>query len=245
MSRKEILSDILNKYSFIKVKDVTDFLDTILLVIPVSNIVSVATPNYITKRQISFLVKKIQDVLDVKVMVSYSAFADKANIELALKALSRANLKKGKISELDLSFIDSQNAILNVFSKNLNMQERTDWENLAKALLSGFNIKVSSFLYEEKNNPAPTMMAILRAAKRLQPFNINQLQKSIEDNSYHVQSSEWLNSKLDNLRKKGFILRDQHGVYRMTLAGLELVPVTKSRQSSDIERILYLARKHL
>ncbi|MEB2702632.1 hypothetical protein [Citrobacter koseri] len=245
MSRDAMLSSILNRYSFISVKDVTDFLDTILLIIPVSNISSVATPNFITKRQISTLVRKIQEALDVKVLISYSAFADKDNIELALKALSRANLKKGKISDLDLSFIDSQNAILNVFSKNLSMQERTDWENLVKALLSGFNINVSSFLYEEKNNPEPTMMVILRAAKKLQPFNINQLQKSIEDNSYHIQSSEWLNSKLDNLRKKGFILRDQHGVYRMTLAGLEIVPVTKSRQSSDIDRMLYLARKYL
>lgn len=245
MSKDGILSDILEKYSFIKVKDVTDFIDTILLIIPISNVVPVVTPNCITKRQISTLVKKIQDALDVKVLISYSAFADKDNIEVALKALSRANLKKGKISELDLSFSDSQNAILNVFSKNLSMQERAEWESLVQALLAGFNINISSFLYEEKNNPEPTMMVILRAAKKLQPFDIILLQKDLEDNSYHVQSSEWLNSKLDNLRKKGFILRDWDGVYRMTLAGLEIVPVTKSRQSSDIERILYLARKYL
>ncbi|HGV3500432.1 TPA: hypothetical protein ACNGY8_006185, partial [Klebsiella michiganensis] len=107
------------------------------------------------------------------------------------------------------------------------------------------NINIISFIYEAKKNPEPTMMMILRTAKKCQPFDLPMLFNELDNGDYHVESLDWLNGKLDNLRKKGFLLRNHDGSYRMTLAGLEIVPVSKSRQSSDIERVLYLARKHL
>ncbi len=135
--------------------------------------------------------------------------------------------------------------MLYVFCKNLTLSEREKWESLVVGILNGFNIKVTSFVYEAKNNPEPTMMVILRAAKKCQPFDLPRLFSQLDNGDYHIESLDWLNGKLDNLRKKGFLLRSHDGTYRMTLSGLEIVPVTKSRQSSDIERVLYLARKHL
>lgn len=58
MSNKQLLSELLLKFPFIKVKDVTDFMDTILLIIPMDRIVPLAASEYITKRQISLLAKK-------------------------------------------------------------------------------------------------------------------------------------------------------------------------------------------
>ncbi|BEB20159.1 TPA: hypothetical protein ACGAAP_000189 [Escherichia coli] len=245
MSNQKILSELLVKFPFIKVKDVTDFMDTILLIIPINKIVPLSASNSITKRQISLLVKRITEKLNVRVLISYSPFSDKDNIEAALVALARSNFKKGKISDLNLSFFDSQNAVLYVFCKNLTLSEREKWESLVVGILNGFNIKVTSFVYEAKNNPEPTMMVILRAAKKCQPFDLPRLFSQLDNGDYHIESLDWLNGKLDNLRKKGFLLRSHDGTYRMTLSGLEIVPVTKSRQSSDIERVLYLARKHL
>lgn len=245
LSDQNILSELLSKFPFIIAKDVTDFMDTILLIVPVNNIVPLAASGSITKRQLSSLEKKIAEKLNVKVLISYSPFSGVDNIEAALKTLAGSNFKKGKVSDLYLSFSDSQNAILYTFCKNLTLPEREQWESLAEGMLKGFNIAVSSFLYEVKNNPEPTMMMILRAAKKCQPFNIQELLSQFENGEYHIESNDWLNGRLDNLRKKGFLLRSQDGTYRMTLAGLEIVPVTKSKQSSDVERILYLARKHL
>ncbi|EOY5423050.1 hypothetical protein I6M88_20295 [Citrobacter sedlakii] len=245
MSNQKVLSELLVKFPFIKVKDVTDFMDTILLSIPMNKVVPLSAADSITKRQISFLVKKITEKLNVRVLISYSPFSDKDNIEAALVALARSNFKKGKVSDLNLSFFDSQNAVLYIFCKNLTLQEREKWESLVVGVLNGFNIKITSFVYEAKNNPEPTMMAILRAAKKCQPFDLPELFGQLDNGDYHIESIDWLNGKLDNLRKKGFLLRSHDGIYRMTLAGLEIVPVTKSRQSSDIERVLYLARKHL
>lgn len=245
MSNQKFLSELLLKFPFIKAKDVTDFIDTILLIVPMNKIVPLATPDNITKRQLSLLAKKIAEQLSVKVLISYSPFADKDNIEAALSALARSKLKKDKITDLTLSFADSQNAMLYVFCKNLSTVERELWETLVEGVLKSFNIKINSFIYEAKNNPEPTMMMILRSAKKCQPFNLQELFNELHNRDYHVESLDWLNGKLDNLRKKGFLLRNHDGSYRMTLAGLEIVPVSKSKQSSDIERVLYLASKHL
>lgn len=245
MSNQKVLSELLFKFPFIKVKDVTDFMDTILLIVPMNKIVPLAMSGNITKRQLSLLVKKISEQLKVKVLVSYSPFADKVNIESALEVLARSNFKKGKIIDLTLSFTDSQNAMLYVFCKNLTSIEQELWESLVGEVLKSFNINIISFIYEAKKNPEPTMMMILRTAKKCQPFDLPMLFNELDNGDYHVESLDWLNGKLDNLRKKGFLLRNHDGSYRMTLAGLEIVPVSKSRQSSDIERVLYLARKHL
>lgn len=245
MSNQQLLSELLLKFPFIKVKDVTDFMDTILLIIPMDRIAPLAASEYITKRQISLLVKKLEEQLNTKVLISYSPFSDKENIEVGLEALARSNFKKGKVSDLHLSFSDSQQALLYTFCKNLTSPERDKWESLVSGMLKNFNIKITSFLYEVKNNPEPTMMMLLRVAKKCQPFDLQELFDELDNGDYHIESLDWLNGKLDNLRKKGFLLRSHDGIYRMTLAGLEIVPVSKSSQSSDIERILYLARKHL
>jgi hypothetical protein len=237
--------ELLDKFPMISVKDISDFAGAILLVVPMQKVTALAEKGSITKRQINSISKKIESALNVKVFISYSLSAQKGNIEAGLKAIANANFKKGKITDLDVSFIDSKTIDLFSFCKSLSTDDTTQWEALVNSYLNGLNIKINNFHYEQKLNPEPNAMIILRAAKKIFPFTIAELTVALETGGYHVDSNDWLNSKLDLLRKKNLIIRNRDGVYRFTQLGLDAVPITKSRQSSDVERILYLARKHL
>lgn len=149
------------------------------------------------------------------------------------------------MTDLDISFSQANEVNVCVFCKNFTEDDKVKWERVSFEYLSSLNINISQFVYEQKNNPEPSLMVILRVSKKIFPFNLEGLATKIIDGGYYVVSADWLNSKLDSLRKKGLLVRDQEGLYRLTQLGLEAVPVTKSRNSSDIERILYLARKHL
>lgn len=240
-----MISDILNKYPMIQVKEVAGYSDAVLLVVDMGKVSPVASRGMISHRQVNYISKKISELLNVKVFISYSFSEQKENIEAGLKALVSANFKRGKIVELYISFSNAKEINIYSFCKGFSEQDRSRWESISADYLSSLSIKVSQFLYEQKLNPEPPLMVILRFSKKIFPFNLVQLSEQIENNGYHITSGDWLNAKLDSLRKEGFLLRELNGIYRLTQSGLEAVPVTKSRQSSDVERILYLARKHL
>ncbi|AQL21996.1 hypothetical protein BBD64_17190 [Klebsiella variicola] len=245
MYSKEMLEYILGKYPIISVREVNDFSETILLDIPINRLSPAAKNGFITKRQVSNITKKIESELSVKVLVSYSTSQSKLDIEAGLKALAKANFKGKKIIDLDVSFEDVKNASVYIFSMNMSDEDKEKWGLLAGDYFSSLNIKLNALMYEQKNNPEPTLMIMLRTMKILYPCDLPTMKKALEDKEYHIESSDWLNKKLDSLRKKNLIIRDREGTYRMTYLGLELVPVTRSKQSSDVDRILYLAKKHL
>jgi len=242
---KFMITELLDKHPMIQVREVSGFSDAVLLVVDMSKVSSVAMRGMISHRQVNTISKKIGDALDAKVFISYSNSKQKDNIESGLKALASANFKRGKLSDLDISFSDASEINIFVFCKDLSDEEKIKWEDLSTDFLSNLNIKVSQFNYEQKQKPEPSAMVVLRFSKKIFPFNLNQLSSQLTQDGYHVLSNDWLNARLDLLRKKGLLIRSSAGIYRLTQLGLEAVPVTKSRQSSDIERILYLARKHL
>lgn len=245
MFNEFMIIDILDKYPMIQVKEVSGFSDALLLIIDMGKVSPVAKRGMISHRQVNAVLKKIRELLGVKVFVSYSISAQKENIESGLKALASANFKRGKVVDLDISFFAANEVNMYTFCKDFSENDRAKWEKASFEYLSSLNIKISEFVYEQKINPEPSLMIILRLSKKIFPYDLGQLSSQIESSGYNVISADWLNAKLDLLRKKGLLNRDHAGVYRLTQAGLEAVPVTKSRQSSDIERILHLARKHL
>lgn len=240
-----MLDYFLSKFPMVSVKEVNEFNDTILLDIPISKLVPSAKTGFITKRQILNLTKKIESELSIKVLTSYSSPEGKLNIEAGLKALAKANIKNKKIVDLDVSFENAKNAILYVFSTNLTNEDKEKWDLLVRDYFNSLNISLNSLIYEQKNNPEPNLMVMLRSLKVIYPCDLTMIRVFLESKGYHIESLDWLNSKLDSLRKKKLIIRDRDGFYRMTYLGLELVPVTRSRQSSDVDRILYLAKKYL
>ncbi|CAI0833909.1 hypothetical protein [Serratia ficaria] len=245
MYSEEMLEYTLSKYPMISAREINEFNETILLDIPINKISPSARSGFITKRQVSNLTKKIESELSVKVLVSFSTSQGKLDIEAGLKALAKANFKTKKIVDLDVSFEDYKNASVYIFSINMSAEDKEKWALLIGDYFSSLNIKLNALMYEQKNNPEPTLMIMLRTMKTLYPCDLFEIKKALEVKGYHIDSSDWLNKKIDSLRKKNLIIRDRDGVYRMTYLGLELVPVTRSKQSSDVDRIMHLAKKHL
>ena len=89
---------------------------------------------------------------------------------------------------------------------------------------------------------APSFSVILRSAKRLSPVEADRLRSWLLELGFIVPTSAWLESKLDTLRRRNLLIRLKTGHYVLTESGLAVVPIGKTRHSSDVERALALGR---
>lgn len=89
----------------------------------------------------------------------------------------------------------------------------------------------------------PTNPMILRRLKIVAPATTEQLAEALSAAGATIPQARWLQSKLDTLRKQGFVVRSNTGAYCLTELGLSLVPHSRNRNSSDIDRALALGRR--
>jgi len=238
-------TDLKDKFPMVTFHKVNDFTSTMLMHIPLNKVSSKAKVGWITRRQVENIVKKTKELLDIDVLVSYGIVDNKLDIENGLSALIRANIKRRSVSAINVSFLDSENAVTFIFCQNLEKNEKNKINDLVNNYFLQLKISSNEIIYYEKNNPEPSPMALLRSLKINFPVTLNDFLKELKKEGYYIESEEWLSRKLDTFRKRSFLIRDRDGFYRLTLTGQGLVPITKSRNSSDIERILKLAKKHL
>ncbi|QQR75739.1 MAG: hypothetical protein IPJ17_09260 [Holophagales bacterium] len=88
----------------------------------------------------------------------------------------------------------------------------------------------------------PASAVVLRAVKKTAPASGREVGVALQDLGFEI-SEKWLRSRLDTLRRKGLIVRHANGDYSLTDEGGRLVPHGDFRASSDIERVLALARR--
>jgi hypothetical protein len=89
----------------------------------------------------------------------------------------------------------------------------------------------------------PTKIAILRQVKLLAPVAVSVLSEALMRESFSVPPGKWLRSKLDGLRKEGFLIWRNDDRYVCTERGLEVVPSIRTRTGTDVVRALALARR--
>jgi len=244
LSSNDFINDIIQQYNMLNVFSINEFTSTMLIEVPLDKVKPTVMPGYISKRQLNNIIKKIENELHCKVLVSYQPTENKDNIQAGLLAITKAQLKN-KIVSVNISFLDSKNATVYVFSKNITLEQREKIDSLICEYLHSTNINTNSIEHHTVQHPEPSLMILLRTIKVNYPIELESLRETLEKNGNYIPSKDWLNSKVDALRKRKLLTRDQAGNYRLTQSGLEQVPITKSRNSSDIERILSLAKKHL
>lgn len=149
----------------------------------------------------------------------------------------------GQIISLYISF--QEKSIVDGFIEVANLSEHLQIEITKHFTLVLKNAELQlGFLYW-LDSPVdfPTVVALLRVIKVLQPVSIKELSVEIQK-KYILVSDEWLNHKLDLLRKKGFVLRQKiNNTYVLSGEALSAIPAGARRNSSDIERALALGRK--
>ena len=91
--------------------------------------------------------------------------------------------------------------------------------------------------------PEPSTTAILRSVKICAPVDLKGIAADLQKRGMPSPSDRWLASRLDSARKRGLLVWQKDGTYVLSAAGIQAVPHTRSGSSSDVDRILALARR--
>ena len=91
----------------------------------------------------------------------------------------------------------------------------------------------------------PSLTTILANLRTISPCAIDELTAFMERKNIAVPSEKWMSRRLDELRRKGLVLRNDFGEFFLTAVGLSGLGSKKGRQSPDVRRALVLARREL
>lgn len=148
-----------------------------------------------------------------------------------------------QIISLYISFRDKSVVDGFIEVANLTEQLQTEISEHFNLILKDADLQLGSLYWLDSPADFPTIVALLRVLKVLQPVSLKELTIEIQKD-YSSVSDKWLNHKLDQLRKKGLILRQKvNSTYVLSGEALRVIPAGARRTSSDIERALALGRK--
>jgi hypothetical protein len=217
-----------------------------LATVPTTAIASRASKGKTSPRQLRTLQRSIRDELGVHIEFLVAPSREHIQLEDALRSLVTKQ-GEGQIENCFLSVRDEKRADiwmeLSRDSAFIGSDTKCTVEDLTQKLLSLYGLHVGRIDWGAQEEEPLSTAAILRTVKTLAPIKIAGLHESLANNGFTVPSLDWLNKKLDLLRKHGAVTRHKDGSYVLTETGLGLVPHGAYRNSSDIERALALARR--
>ena len=215
--------------------------DVALLYVPQEKIIERSKKGFTSNRQLAFIKKKIESECEIAVEVI--VMQSKEHFELEAGVFQILNRKfNDRILALYLSFSGQKKANVWIDVEGLNQELQQSIEKHLCNILDEANILVNAISWSSTESELPTLAAILRKIKIYQPIDLNSLLELLHKNFYSI-SDKWLNRKLDQLRKKGFLHREKNGRYVLTALGIATVPAGTRYTSSDIERALALGKK--
>jgi len=229
--------------TFVSAFRVNELARTLLVEIPLDLVRSKAGRGVTSKRQLIYLKRGLEVRFGLTVLVSFRQSQELNNLEVGLNAVLHKKFA-GIVLDSYLSFPQGDSALAWVF---LAVQSESATEHnirdhvvnfLAQAGVTCGDVELVGPI-----KPEPSIAAMLRSIKKLAPVDLTTLEADIQRRGMQSSSMRWLASKLDWARKRGLVIRNTNGSYVLTASGLALVPHTRSRSSSDVERMLSLAKR--
>lgn len=197
----------------------------------------------VSLRKIENIKKSLADNFETRVIDSIIQSERSSAVQSGIESIINEEISS---NNYDLSLIFQSAGEIFVFLKFKNSIDLEKLSKIEENLKKYFEIlKIKNFnidITKESNNP-PTLAAILRSAKKISPFSSEEIIKELKRRSFDLPSEKWIDRQLDIIRKKGLVIRRQDGKYALTYKGILVTPITKNRNSSDVERVLYLANK--
>lgn len=230
---------------FVSDVKINDFSRTIFLEVPRDKLKSKADNGFTSNRQLHFLSRAIERKFDVRVFVAFRDTQQGVGIETGLSA-GLARTFRNVFGNAFISHLMADRAF--VWVETTVSVEEADVLGIKKYVeqfLAGMAIHCDGIEVIGPTNPEPSTAAILRSVKRLSPVKIEDLSADLRQRDFCCPSDRWLAGKLDGARKRGLTVRNIDGTYTLTAAGLGIVPHSRSRSSSDIERMLSLAKRRM
>jgi hypothetical protein len=196
-----------------------------------------------SRRQLAFVCKLLENQHGKRVIVTLRDSQALDDIAAALRAVLRHGFPE-IISDVHVSFETSTAAVVWVETKATIGQDISGRiEASAKKILSDFGVACKAFDVVLPQLPQASTAAILRAVKVHAPVSLAGVNEDLLKRGFSSPSDKWLSHKLDMARKRGLVLRDEDGRFLLTAAGLAVVPWSRSASSSDVDRMLSLARR--
>lgn len=237
---KEYLDSHKNNYIFeIRLRPSDE---TIMIYVSQEKVASKASSDAISFRQLNNIKKDLAN--------KYSR-----NVEIILvQNAAQQELESGFFQMLNRKFDDQivslyvsfrHGAIVDAFieASNLTAQLECEITEHFKTILNDAELSPGNITWLSSPSDLPTLPALLRTLKILQPVNLHGLTTAMQA-SYRSVSDKWLSHKLDQLRKKGLVIwQKSSGTYAITGNALGIVPAGTKRTSSDIERALALSKR--
>jgi hypothetical protein len=241
LNEKEIV-DFLQKrgLSFLPSPRFNASSNTLILDVPIDMICEKVERHKTSRRQLAGLRATLQRQFDVSVLFAYRASSQLLNIEVGLQSLLQRKFED-KVSDLVLSFPSATQVDATIFLST-DGDDGSIRKFVTEYLQTGGFAKLAVEIVGV-SRPLPSLAAILRSVKVHAPVDLDQLMSELARRKYRCPDKRWLSGRLDVVRKKGLVIRLSTGAYALSADGLAVVPFSADRSSSDIERILALARR--
>lgn len=216
--------------------------ETIMIYVPSEQVSQKVDKEHTSLRQLNFLKK-----------IVHEKFERPAEIIL-LQDDSHAGLEEGFLQILNRKFNDNvvslylsfkSKSVIDIFIEVSNLDRELKKNVLAHLvkIANDANLRVGHIQWLDSPFSLPNFMVLLRAIKILQPIKFNDLLHQLQQEFIPI-TDNWLGNKLDSLRRKGLIIRqNEDETYLLSQSGLGIVPSGTRRSSSDINRALELSKK--
>lgn len=216
---------------------------TLFIEVPRDRLDKTASNEKTSNRQLAFVAKTLGQKFGVQVIVTIRDAQALDDISIALRAILKREFQES-VADVYVSFVNSMTATVWITSTSIaNPSIAKRIKETAEHELAKFGVKCRFCEILAPQLPEPSVIAILRSVKVHAPASLTIILADLHRRGFSCPSPNWLSYKLDSARKRGFVMRDSAGRFALTSAGLEVVPWNRSASSSDVERILAIARR--
>lgn len=245
MSKVAAITDFLTerRASFVSSFRIDESAAAVFLEIPVNLLRSKAGRGFTSRRQLSYLRRDLAARFGLRGVLVLRVSQELTDLESGLRALLVRKFPT-YVSDFYMSFPTGADAQAWVVLKQSTDDKST--EGIRKSIrefLAEAKLSIESLEFLVADRPEPSIPAILRSVKALSPADIGAIVTHLGKRGFGCPSDRWMAGRLDLARKHGFLVRDKRGHFVLTALGLDLVPHTRSRSSTDVERMLLLARR--
>lgn len=215
----------------------------LVLEVPRDRLGKTASKDKTSRRQLAMVSKSLQSKFGSRVIVVLRDAEALDDIAISLRAVLRHECPE-LVSDVHVSFETSATAVVWVEPKTiLDEQAVEEIKRTASRELSKFGVSCQALDIVAPQSPEASTPAILRAVKVHAPASLTVVSQDLLRRGFSCPSEKWLSHKLDVARKRGLLLRGEDGRFVLTASGLEVVPWSRTASSSDVDRMLSLARR--
>lgn len=197
-----------------------------------------STTRTATKTKIGRVISQIKERFGVEIQPVYVGDVS-SGLEAGIRAAIELNFP-GLICDCLVALQDSHHADVWLVPSTDDTRMPGTIEGIVADNLRVARVNLRRFHWGRTSTREPSDVVLLTQMKIHAPVAAEVLHEVLVSLNFRVPSSKWLDASLDRLRKAGFIRRLPTARYVLTLDGLTVVPHGRSRESSDIKRILAL-----